>query len=356
MLPDGIAERSVLEACDPLQIADWDAKVLGSPGCSFFHTQGWARTLKEAYGYRPVYFAARHGGTFSRLFAFMGIESFITGKRGVSLPFSDYCRPIIAGREPESDFRQSLESIRTYARGAGWRYVEIRDGRYFPASAAPYAFFYRHKLDLAEGEDHLFRRLQGSTRRNIRKAAREGLELTVGTSMDLVLLYFRLHGLARKRHGLPCQPLYFFKSLHKNVISPGNGFVVIASHGGRPVSGAVFLLFGEKAIYKYGASDLAFQHLRGNDLVMWEAIRLLSRRGFQSLCFGRTEDGNEGLRRFKTGWGAIETVIRYYRLDSKKGALLSGSKGGSGLSKTVLSRMPVPALNLIGRILYRHAG
>jgi len=359
MIPDSISENINLQMVDPVEVDGWDDTVLKCPEHTFFHSQSWARALKEAYGYKPVYFvtpATDGSGRFARLLPMMDIDSFLTGRRGVSLPFTDSCRPVVPQREQESEFRDMLEAAAGYGRNAGWKYLEIRDGRNFPEHVSAYSSYYRCTSEFLENEELIFKQLQGSTKRNIRKAGRGGLSISVSNSLDSVLSYYKLHGLLRKRHGLPSQPLYFFKSIHKNVIYPGNGFVVLASYKGKPVSGAVFFHFGKKAVYKYGASDLAYQHLRGNDLVMWEAIRLLARNGFHSLCFGRTDMDNEGLRRFKSGWGTKESIIRYFKIDLKKDMLLREGKGASGLAKAVMSRLPVPALNIIGHLLYRHIG
>lgn len=356
MMPDSASENIDLQVVNPVETEGWDERVLMSPEHTFFHSQSWARALQEAYGYKPVYFITAEPDRFARLLAVMDINSFLTGRRGVSLPFTDYCRPFVPQADGEGEFRDLLEAAAAYGRTAGWQYLEIRDGRNFPEHVTFYSAYYQHTLDLLENEDLLFKQLQGSTKRNIRKAGREGLAVSIGNSLDLVLSYFKLHGLLRKRHGLPSQPLYFFKSIHKNVISRGNGFVVLASYKGKPVSGAVFFQFGRKAVYKYGASDLAYQHLRGNDLVMWEAIRHLARNGYHSLCFGRTDMGNEGLRRFKSGWGAKEMIIRYFKLDLKKNVLLRENGRTAGFAKAVMGRMPVPVLNLIGHLLYRHIG
>ena len=77
------------------------------------------------------------------------------------------------------------------------------------------------------------------------------------------------------------------------------------------VAGAIFLNLGTRAIYKYGASDLRYQALRGNNLVIWEAIKFFGEHGYRTLDFGRTDLPAEGLRRFKCGWGATERSIEY---------------------------------------------
>lgn len=62
---------------------------------------------------------------------------------------------------------------------------------------------------------------------------------------------------------------------------------MLASFKGTIIAGAIYFHFGEKAVYKYGASDVKYQQLRPNNLVMWEAIRLYCQNGYKSFCFGR---------------------------------------------------------------------
>ena len=335
---------------NPLVCADWDERVLAMPGHTFFHSRPWAETLREAYGYEPVYFTARQGDRFSCLVPAMGVSSFLTGRRGVSLPFSDYCRPLLGAA---AELEGVLRSIFEYGRRAGWNYFEIRDGD-LPPERLPISWYYAHSLDLTLGESRLFNALQSSTKRNIRKASRENLQISMDNSLEGVRKYFALHCLMRKRHGLPPQPFYFFRSIHKNIISRGSGFVMLAYSGGKPISGALYIHFGSRAVYKYGASDFAFQNLRGNDLVMWEAIRWFAREGFEDFCFGRTDPDNAGLRRFKSGWGTKERVIRYYRYNLKKDEFVGNNPGVNELGKKIATRMPVALLNLIGRVIYRH--
>ncbi len=45
--------------------------------------------------------------------------------------------------------------------------------------------------------------------------------------------------------------------------------------------------------------------------MFWCAINEAKRRGFEIFDFGRTELNNEGLRKFKLGWGTIEEPLYY---------------------------------------------
>jgi hypothetical protein len=301
----------------------------------------------------------------------MEVNSFLTGKRGVSLPFTDYCEPII---DKDKDFADLFNSLIEYGKSRGWKYVEIRGGdRYLiPHSAfrnpqsegpqpetwsiIPSLTYLGHTLILSDKEDQTFSSFRDSTRRNIKKATKEDVEVKIDHSIKSVEEFYRLNSLTRKEHGLPPQPFGFFGKIHDHIISKDLGMVVLASLNQENIAGAIYFHFGEKAFYKYGASDKKYQHLRGNNLVMWEAIKWYSQNEYKSLCFGRTEPENQGLIQFKSGWGTTEQQINYYRYDLKKGSFVSGSSRVTGFHNKIFKNTPVPILNRIGSILYKHVG
>jgi len=139
---------------------------------------------------------------------------------------------------------------------------------------------------------------------------REGVEINICKSLESMKTFYKLNCITRKRHGLPPQPYYFFKNIYDFIISRDLGIVVLASYKKRAIAGAVFFHFGEKVIIKYSGSDIAYQHLRPNNLVMWEGIKLYCKNGYKTFCLGRTELENEGLRRYKEGWGTEEITIK----------------------------------------------
>ncbi len=280
----------------------------------------------------------------------MEVNSFITGKRGISLPFTDFC-PVIC--PDESSFDKTLERIIHYGKNAGWEYVEFRSEENLSKYGPAYTFFYTHQLDLSKDHEEIFRSFKGSTRRNIKKAERSGLAIEFSHKLDAVNSFYKLHCITRKRHGVPPQAFNFFKNIHKHVISKAKGTVITAKHENRPVAAAIFFYFGRQAIYKYGASDLNYQHLRANNLVMWEAVKYFSRKGLEEFHFGRTEPENIGLLQYKRGWGAIEKKIRYYRYSFREKNFLPAAESEHYMEH-IFSRMPIWMLRIVGR-LYRHA-
>ena len=80
---------------NPIEFKAWDDMVRLSPDCSVFHSSNWARVLLDTHGYAPHYMIFLGEGEPVGLLPMMGVKTFITKRRGVSLPFSDYCEPIV---------------------------------------------------------------------------------------------------------------------------------------------------------------------------------------------------------------------------------------------------------------------
>jgi hypothetical protein len=296
----------------------------------------------------------------------MEVCSPITGHRGVSLPFTDYCPPLA---RTEGALSEIYEQAMDWGRTNRWRYLECRgDSPFTPPPptldprpstldarpACPSLAFYGHVIDLACGSDALFKGLDATTRRGIRKAQDARLQVESSNHSHALQEYYTLHCQTRRRHGLPPQPARFFDSIARRVLEPGHGFVVTARLERRPVAAAVFFHHGRQALFKFGASDFAFQQLRPNNLVMWEAIRQLASDGFAALHLGRTSLANEGLRRFKLGFGAREHPITYYKYDFVEAGYVPDIDRTEGWFNRVFRHLPLPLLRLAGRLLYPH--
>jgi hypothetical protein len=387
--------------------------LLRTPGASFFHGSAWARVLSESYGYTPLYFSVIENERLRALVPMMEVSSFLTGKRGVSLPFTDYCEPIIEETVELADRVDLFNQIVECARKRGWKYIELRGGNnllpvacsQFPVSPAagnlqpatgnffeppeaqrssppvpgnmssllnvlpsneqratsntalvPFIAYVGHTLDLTKGVKALHAGLRDSTRRNIKKAEKEEVEIRIEKTGEAMRDFYRLNCMTRREHGLPPQPYHFFQKVHRHIISKESGFIALAYFQGKAIAGNIYFHFGDRAIYKYGASDKKYQDLRANNLVMWEAIKWFAGNGFKSFCFGRTELENEGLRQFKNGWGPEEHSIHYFRYDLREGAFVAGKPMAEPIYTGILRRTPVPVLNVIGSLFYRHMG
>jgi len=336
---------------DPLSGPEWDRLALAHPDSNFFHTAAWAKVLCETYGHKPFYVSFSEGSELVALVPVMEVRSAITGCRGVCLPFSDSCEPLVFGG---CESKPIVDGLARLARERSWKYFEVRGGKTLQMVSAPAVAFHGHEIDLRKGSEELFGRFASSVRRAIRKAEKSGLSVQVSQAREAIRAFYRLHVRTRRRHGLPPQPMSFFEKIYDRVIEPGLGFVVLAHSGSRPVAATVFFHFGKKAVYKFGASDEDLRELRGNNLAMWEGIKFLAQRGVETLHLGRTSLENSGLRRFKLSWAAAEEMIEYFRFDPAADEWVTARDNVTGFHTTIFSRLPLPLNRMIGALVYPH--
>ena len=171
-----------------------------------------------------------------------------------------------------------------------------------------------------------------------------------------LLKYYDLHCITRRRLGLPPQPFLFFKKFMKHLISQNMGFISLAYIDSRCIAGSIYLLFGDKAIYKFSASDPDFKNYSANNLVMWESILLCKKLNIKNLHLGKTEVQHTGLRTYKRGWGTEENIIKFYKYSLLKNNFVNHNNSTPEIYCKIFRGLPLFALKKIGYYAYKHFG
>ncbi len=339
---------------DPLQDPRWPELVKSHARASVFHDRNWLEALRVAYGYQPVVFSTCHpDGPLTNGLVFCQIKSWLTGKRLVSLPFSDHCEPLV---ESSAMLDHLLLHVRRSVDNEGWRYMEIR-----PVSGAPgqqtgigkSTAYYFHRLDLRKSAQELFHSFhKDCVQRKIRRAERESLEYEEGNSEELLNKFYRLLVMTRRRQHLPPQPISWFRAL---MASFGQDLKIrVASNRAVPIASILTLVHKKTVTYKYGCSDVAFNKLGGTALLFWQTIQEAKEKGLEELDMGRSDMNNLGLVTFKGHWGATQSVLDYWQYPDSLPGLQSPWK------MKVLGKMvaiaPDISLTAAGSLLYRHIG
>ena len=339
-----------LQIINPANRPDWNKLLKNTPGSTIFHTREWASVMQKTYNYTPCHFTEMSWDRIQTLIPVMEVSSWLTGTRGVSLPFTDFVPILILDRRSWPDV---FKNISNYAKSQHYKYLEFRSPLPGSSERTVFTSYFTHILHLKDKTDELYQGFHSSTKRNIKKAEKSGIQIEKHQSLDALQKFYDLHCLTRKRHGVPVQPWTFFRNIYTELFKNNLGHLLMARHEEQWIAGAVYFYFNNLAVYKFGASDMNYQHMRPNDLVMWNAITEFAESGFNSLHFGRTDLGHEGLRRYKLGWGAEEETIDYFRYDPVKNQFIEG-KGNSSETLYPLKIAPVPILKLLGKVAYRH--
>jgi CelD/BcsL family acetyltransferase involved in cellulose biosynthesis len=337
---------------DPLSGSEWDDLLSTHPDTTIFHTSAWARVLARTYGHRPFYLHFTRRGRSVALLPLMEVASRVTGSRGVCLPFSDFCAPLLFG---DGGGDVLLAQLLELAAERNWNHVELRGGVPAPVRDGVAATFYGHTLDLSGGEEALFARFNSSVHRAIRKAERSGVSVDILRTRDAMREFYRLHCQTRRRHGVPPQPFAFFRHIQEEIIASGCGFIAVAKSGARCIAAAVFFRLGGRGLFKFGASEKSHQNLRPNNLVMWEGMRYLLLNGCRSLHFGRTAPDDAGLRRFKLSWNTREESFHYVRLNPISRLFVPVQQtNSSALYQKLFTKLPLALNVLAGKLIYPH--
>src|SRR5262249_51736343 len=133
-------DRSVhIRILDPVREPAWDHVVALHSDASCFHTSAWAKVLHHTYGHHPFYLQFFSARRLVALVPVMEVRSLFTGCRGVCLPFSDACEPLVFDPEAIGLVKNRLVDL---AHERRWKYLEIRGSKFFPLAPSSGTKFY----------------------------------------------------------------------------------------------------------------------------------------------------------------------------------------------------------------------
>jgi hypothetical protein len=310
--------------------------------------------LRRTYGYVPVAFTS--SGEDRELedgLVFCRIESWLTGRRLVSLPFSDHCQPLLAHAE---DLQRFMPTLEQQSHSKHMKYIELRPAEAFVGvgcGLTGMATYWRHKLDMSASLDNIFRRFhKDCVQRKIRRAGREALTYERGTSPQLLECFYRLHVCTRKRLRIPPQPLSWFCNLvdcFREALT-----IRVAAKDGHPAASMITLRYRDVLLYKYGAADLCFRRCGAMQFLFWRTIQEAKHEGIQEFDLGRTDADASGLVTFKDRWGASRSLMTYWRRPASAAREALGNS--VRVAGSLLRYLPGGLLAAAGRLLYKHAG
>jgi len=343
----------------PLEDCRWDSFLQEHRHSSVFHSKAWLQALRNTYNYEPIaYTSSPSDSPLRNAIIACRVESWFTGRRLVSLPFSDHSEALV---EDSDDLRDLFAELETTLLREKLRYVEMRPlfGAGFASSLSKsvrsYCF---HQLDLTPTLDSIFKGFhKDSIQRKIRRSEREKLVYVEGNTEHFLNQFYRLFVTTRKRHGLPPQPLKWFSNL---IESFGSALKIrIALKGERPVASILTLQFKDTLVYKYGCSNAEYNNLGGMSFLFWMAIQEAHGAGLKVFDLGRSDLDNLGLITFKERWGATRSTLTYTRYHARGDSgltLIAKPSDWMSIAKQVISHTPSQVLTAAGKILYKHIG
>jgi lipid II:glycine glycyltransferase (peptidoglycan interpeptide bridge formation enzyme) len=337
---------------DPTADKRWDSFVQRHSQASIFHTRAWLQALQQTYGYKPRAVVILHERTLTAAIPFCEVTGFFGKRRMVSLPFSDHCQPLVETQEQLQELTAYLEAKRDAEK---WDYLELRPTEPIATLGLEDSErFVFHLLNLRRNPEEIFASLhKDCVQRKIRRAEKAGLAVEDGTSDALLDKFYRLLVMTRRRHGLPAQPIDWFRNL---ISKFGSSLTIsIVCSTAHPVAGIITIRHNQSVVYKYGGADHRFQSLGGMQLLLWRTIQRGTRDGLQKFDLGRSDLSDSGLVTFKDRWGAEQSILTYRRYGTMPSTRLARTYQSS-IGKFVWAHTPKSVLTAAGRVFYRQLG
>ena len=300
-------QRERTRCVDPL-VDGLYQRLLDRQASRLFHSTPWLHVLHDAYAFEPRALLALgpDGEPAAGIVACRIADAM--GTRIVSLPFSDYCDPLV---ESGADWETLFDALRARAERVIFRCVHnavpAADSRLAILKTARW-----HGLSLLPDLPAVWRGLEPSRQRAIRRARQQGLGLAVPGNDGFLDAFYRLHlGVRKHKYRLLAQPRRFFDAIRRRFEQANGWYPLAAQCGGRIVAAVILLRWGRTLYYKFSASDQGALHLKPNDFLLWRAIELAGELGCAQLDLGLSDDDQSGLVRFKRQFGAEEKEIRF---------------------------------------------
>ena len=204
----------------------------------------------------------------------------------------------------EPDIKSDDTAFRNIMQELGYQIKD--DAKNFREEIQPRYVF---RLDTkGKNEDEIFKNFHSKTRYNIRLATKNGVTVKEGTREDLKEFH-KIMVTTGIRDGFITRPLEYFERMY-DCLGPEHIKLLMAYYEGKPISGVIPIMYGNKTWYLYGASSNEHRNLMPNYLLQWEMIKIaLARKSdiYDLRGVPGIADNSNGLYRFKKGFGAEYT-------------------------------------------------
>ncbi|MGI9605146.1 MAG: GNAT family N-acetyltransferase [Acidimicrobiales bacterium] len=315
---------------------------------TLFDSPPWLAAIRDGFGIEPHAHISKDASS-GFVVGFVDDE---IGPRTVSYPFSDYCGPlgVATGDAWQALAGTNLDGALPFRIRSRSHPIVDADSRLSPVGR--YAW---HGIDLESDEHARWKKLSGPARQNVRRAERENVIVTVDSSRQALAGFETLHRrLRRDKYRMLSQPPEYFDALERHF---GDDLVVLHARVDEELVAAVVLLrWAEAAYYKFNASVAAASSVRGNDVLMWEAMQHAADVwGCSSLDLGLSDLDQTGLLRYKAKFATRtdEIIAHSISVSEPDEAVVARARVNATVDQVIASGSSEAELIEVSRDLYR---
>jgi hypothetical protein len=295
----------------PSGTSDYDRFVAGHPKSLLYYSSRYRSFLEELLGCQSAYWIACEGSDIVGVLPLMRLP----GRWGDvlnSLPFFGSNGGILASSaEAEQALLKKFNELSAEGAVAASTWVA------HPLAADQLVPDHDlvderlcHFTELSRNAKILLARIDGSARRNIKKAQASGV--TVRVDNDSFGFLEQTHRDNMKSIGGRAKTSRFFDLVQRH-FEPGVDYNLYVAEAGGALCAALLLLYFNDTVEYF--TPVTVEAMRTNQpmaLILFEAMLDSASAGYRRWNWGGTWLTQTGVRRFKQKWGATEGRYRYY--------------------------------------------
>jgi FemAB-related protein (PEP-CTERM system-associated) len=340
----------VVHLKDPQDEALWDHFVMGHAQASGYHTLAWRAVISKAFGHRTYYLMARdEGGTIRGVLPLVLTESPMFGCFLTSMAFFNY-GGVLADC---ADVRFALLSaVAELAKNVGATHIELRQTEPIETDWPVRSRKVSMRLALPSDYESLLKAFPSKLRSQIRRAQKEGMDVSVGGE-ELLEDYYRVFARCMRDLGTPVYAKGFFQSIVEAF--PKEVRLCVVSLKGIPLASGLLYGFRSRLEIPWAASDKRYSRLAPNMLLYGAVLEFACREGFKEFDFGRSSR-ESGTYRFKEQWGAKPVSLHWYYWLRDGGPLpeLNPQNPKYALAIRLWQHLPVSVTTTVGPMIAKY--
>lgn len=167
-------------------------------------------------------------------------------------------------------------------------------------------------LDITQSEDEILAAMRKSTRYDIRKAEKLGVEIIESTNLEDIDHFYPIYQDTVKRQKWNGYSKEYIKKQFEIYLKDNSAKLYLAKHEGKYIAGSIFVYYGGSSYYHYSGSTTASKKIPAPSLIQWKNIQYAKSIGLKRYNFwgitplNSTNHPWKGLSFFKQGFGGFE--------------------------------------------------
>lgn len=324
--------------------AEWNALVTTRGGVHC-HRFEWLDVMRDAFGHETIALAVRGPGqALTGILPLVRVRSVLFGHYLVSLPYLNDGGPL----GDEAAVRALAAEAVRLADAGGVKLLELRARAALPLDLRLSQRKITVLLDLDPDPDAVFKRLPSKLRSQVRRPAREGVEVRFGP--DQLEAFYAVFARHMRDLGTPVMSRRFFEQVAARFGQ--DAWFAAAWYEGRPIAAGAGIRSGVEFEITWASSLREFNAIAPNMGLYWAFLERASREGCAVFNFGRCTP-DSGTHRFKRQWGGRDVPMHWYQ--HGPASLTPSPDQGRfiRLATRLWSRLPMPLTNALGPSIVR---